>query len=109
MQQPHSTLQDRRPAITPGGAWSASAPICFDAACAAAADRGFLVAVGLPLLVLVAWLVYLLRPVPQNLQEKGNVFEEPLTGNVMGDPDGPPPERDQNVRKRKDRRTAGRL
>lgn len=43
-------------------------PMCFDAACQAAADRTFLVVLSLPVLGLIAWLRYLLRPVPKELK-----------------------------------------
>lgn len=50
-------------------------PMCFDAACQAAADRTFLLVISLPVLGLVAWLRFLLRPVPKELKVRTGNWE----------------------------------
>lgn len=78
----------------PSGVVAAIPHLCFDPSCANFTDRTLLVLVGLPALVLFSWIVFLLRPVPLELQESG---KDKDTGTVSGKP-GPATERDQNVR-----------
>ncbi|CAD7696818.1 unnamed protein product [Ostreobium quekettii] len=69
--------------------------MCFDQQCQAAMDKAFVVAIGIPLLVAIASIAYLLRPVPKELQEKDEIFEDPTTGFVFQAPEGSAPERDR--------------
>ncbi|KAI8469786.1 MAG: hypothetical protein J3K34DRAFT_274826 [Monoraphidium minutum] len=71
-------------------------PVCFDADCAAAADRAFGAAVAIPLAAALGAGAWALRPPPQDLVEKGRVFEDPSTGVVFEASEGVEPELDKN-------------
>jgi hypothetical protein len=42
--------------------------------------RAFLLAISIPLLMLTGVVAYLLRPLPQDRVESGQIFEDPMTG-----------------------------
>lgn len=56
-----------------------------------------MVVLALPVIVAVASIAYLLRPLPKELKDSGAVFEDPATGAVFEAPDGTVPERDKSV------------
>lgn len=61
----HALPLEHLPAVTLAFA-SGINGVCFDAACAAAADRVFLAVVAVPLLGLVASILYALRPIDKD-------------------------------------------
>jgi hypothetical protein len=74
----------------------AVAPICFTQECQANADRSLLIALAVPLAAAAAALAYLLRPVPAELKDSGQVFEDEASGFLFHTPEeGTVPERDK--------------
>lgn len=71
------------------------APVCFDQACQGDADRAFLVAITIPIVVAVASVAYLLRPLPEDVADREEIFSDPETGIVFEGPEGTSPERDR--------------
>ncbi|GMH33601.1 hypothetical protein BSKO_01435 [Bryopsis sp. KO-2023] len=73
----------------------AVAPVCFDQACQGDADRTFLIAIAIPIVVAVVSVAYLLRPLPEDAANREEIFSDPETGIVFEGPEGTSPERDQ--------------
>lgn len=82
------------PAAAPPPPLAYVPPICFDADCAANADRAFLAALAVPLVAAAAIAAWVLRPPPRKLVESGRVFEDPDTGTMFEAPEGVAPEVD---------------
>ncbi|GBF97990.1 hypothetical protein Rsub_10664 [Raphidocelis subcapitata] len=83
-------------AAAAAGALAFVPPVCFDAECAAHADRAFSVAIAAPLLAAAAALAWVLRRPPKELLDSGRVFEDDVTGTLFEAPDGMTPEFDKN-------------
>eukprot|EP00210_Caulerpa_lentillifera_P000876 g847.t1 len=77
-------------------------PICFTERltispqeCQSIVDKYSMLSISLPVLLAASWVVYLLRPIPQELIDKGEVFTDPETGVVFQGADGAIPEKDK--------------
>eukprot|EP00879_Flechtneria_rotunda_P002418 GHRR01002615.1.p1 GENE.GHRR01002615.1~~GHRR01002615.1.p1 ORF type:complete len:300 (+),score=51.45 GHRR01002615.1:96-995(+) len=72
--------------------------ICFTKECQQQADQAFLLGLAVPLIVAAAAATYIFRPPPQDLQERGQLFEDESTGTLFQAPDSQAaqPERDKD-------------
>lgn len=72
-------------------------PRTLEQECQANADRSFLLAIAIPMVLAVAGAAYVARPPPQELRDSGQVFEEESTGFLFEVPDDTEPELDKDV------------
>ncbi|KAL6761927.1 hypothetical protein V8C86DRAFT_2526243 [Haematococcus lacustris] len=81
--------------VKPAAWTSLTSAVCFNEVCQANADRAFLLAVSVPVLVALGAVGYALRPLPKEELKEGKLFQDPDTGAVFQGSGGTLPERNQ--------------